>query len=283
MEHPYDETALRRCALAVSVLHDIDLAPVVDGLVLTSPTPVLVPWLQCHSALRGGEPESDGGRSRLADWLRVRRWLADRSVRDLADSARPVGMPVGAPQHPGPGWTRRAVLGGALDLGIGLLGLDPAQPDHVVVPPTDVLAAAGVDAAGWWPAAESYLESMGRRAAERLARDPTAPLRPMGDCDVVTLLGSGAFRSVLAGGPAGGMRAVAVPMRTRGWLDLSRIDPAFALAAAAATDAAQRGFSRPLLVTADEVVLPVPGGRPAEIVLRDRAIGARELRDVLYR
>jgi hypothetical protein len=73
-------------------------------------------------------------------------------------------------------------------------------------------------------------------------------------------------------------------MRTRGWLDLTRIDPAFALAAAAATDPEERGFPRGLLVTREEVVLVAPGGRPQEIVLRDPA--ARALphrRPVLYR
>jgi hypothetical protein len=58
-------------------------------------------------------------------------------------------------------------------------------------------------------------------------------------------------------------------MRRRGWLDLGRIDPAFAAAAAAATEAAERGFDRPLLVTADEVVMAPAGGEPGLIELRD--------------
>jgi hypothetical protein len=58
-------------------------------------------------------------------------------------------------------------------------------------------------------------------------------------------------------------------MRRRGWLNLGRIDPAFAAAAAAATPPAERGFDRPVLVTRDEVVMAPAGGRPAEIVLRD--------------
>jgi hypothetical protein len=79
------------------------------------------------------------------------------------------------------------------------------------------------------------------------------------------------------------MRAAAVPMRRRGWLDLSRIDPAFTIAAAAATDESDRGFSRPLLVTVEEVALSASGGRPAEIVLRDKAAASPHLRPVLYR
>jgi hypothetical protein len=79
------------------------------------------------------------------------------------------------------------------------------------------------------------------------------------------------------------MRAVAAPVRTRGWLDLARIDPAFALAAASIADPEQRGFERPVLVTAEEVVLVREGGRPAEIVLRDPAPDESWERDVLYR
>ena len=67
-----------------------------------------------------------------------------------------------------------------------------------------------------------------------------------------------------------GLRSAAVPMRRRGWLDLARIDPAFALAAAALTDPEERGFARPLLLTVDEVVHRRRGRRPAELALRER-------------
>jgi len=283
MQSRYDVLALRRCALAVSVCHDLDLFPDTDAVVLVGPPPVHASWQDCQRALGDADPESSRGRARLARWLLARRWVADRTTDQLAERARPVGMVVGAESHPGGGWARRRILGGALELGLGFLGLDPARPDGVVIPADGVLAAAGIDSAGWWPAESDYLERMGARATERWARDPAAALRPMGDCDVVTLLGSATLRSALAGGTAGGMRAIAVPMRTRGWLDLSRIDPAFALAAAAATEPAERGFDRPLLITADEVVLPTPGGRPAEIVLRDPAVRSGELREALYR
>ena len=118
-------------------------------------------------------------------------------------------------------------------------------------------------------------------AVVRWRRNPGHPLRPMGDCDVVSLLGSAVLRGALAG-DQGGMRAIAVPMRTRGWLDLRGIDPAFSLAAASLTDPADRGFNRPLLLTAEEVALVPEGGRPAEVVLRDAAPGHAQNRDVLY-
>jgi hypothetical protein len=105
----------------------------------------------------------------------------------------------------------------------------------------------------------------------------------MGDCDVITLLASAVFRGALCA-DAGGMRAVAAPMRNRGWLELSRIDSAFALSAAAITDDENRGFPRPILLTIDEVTIVPEGGRPAEIVLRDPvAADKRWLRDILYR
>ena len=129
--------------------------------------------------------------------------------------------------------------------------------------------------------ARDYLERMGALAAARLAGNPV--LRPIGDCDVVTLLGSRALREALCAHDGTGMRAAAVPMRRRGWLDLSRIDPAFTAAAAAATSPDERGFARPLLLTADEVALAPEGGRPAEIVLRDTAVESPHLRPVLFR
>jgi hypothetical protein len=104
----------------------------------------------------------------------------------------------------------------------------------------------------------------------------------MGDCDVVTLLGSWTFRAALTGGDAGGMRPLVVPMRTRGWVDLRRIDPAFGPAAAAATEAVDRGFPRPLLVTADEVSMVRSGGAPT-VALVDPAPAEGWQRALLYR
>ena len=105
----------------------------------------------------------------------------------------------------------------------------------------------------------------------------------MGDCDVVTLLASRAFRETLAGCDTSQMRAAAVPTRRRGWLDLSRTDPAFALAAASLADSEERGFERPLLITVDEVVMARPGGDPALQALRDGAAPDPVLPSVRYR
>lgn len=275
--------ALKRCALAVSLLLDIDAEPDDRGVVVRGVPEVHVPWRECRLALAGADPESDLGRRLLGRWLLRRRWLADHTYDDLAERARPVGLPAGHALHPGAGWVRRRVLGGALELGLGFLGIQPSQPDRVTLMPQPALDAAGLaDVAGaWWLRAEDYLERMGAMAAERFFRDRAAVLRPMGDCDVVTLLGSRTFRTALAG-EAGGMRPIVAPMRTRGWVDISRIDPAFGPAAAAATDAVDRGFPRPLLVTAEEVAMVRPGGAPA-IALNDPAPRDGWAKPVLYR
>jgi hypothetical protein len=273
---------LRRCALGVAVLHDLDVLPAIDGIVLTGTPTIEVSWAECRRALGGVEPETDDGRHRLARWLLLRRWLADRPLGDLAERARPFGTPVESPLHSGLDWVRRRVLGDALDLGFGFVGLDPTDPDRVLPVPQRLLESAGVKVDDWWPTAVVYLERMGAMAADRLVRNPQAPLRPMGDCDVVTLLGSLTLRLAIVEQVADGMRTVAVPMRTRGWLDLTRVDPAFSAAAARLTTAQDRGFPRPLLVTREEVAMVAEGGDVTGPVLRDAIAPVIDLRDVMY-
>ena len=273
---------LRRCALAVAVLHDLDILPGIDCLVLTGTPNVEVTWTECRRALGGVDPETDDGRHRLARWLRLRRWLADRPLGDLAERARPFGSPVESPLHSGLDWVRRRVLGDALDLGFGFVGLDPRDPDKVLPVPQRLLDSASISVDEWWPTAVVYLERMGQMATERMARNPNAPLRPMGDCDVVTLLGSMTFRTAIADGAADGMRTLAVPMRNRGWLDLARVDPAFSAAAARLTAVDDRGFSRPLLVTREELVLAAEGGDVVSLVDEDTVADVIDLRDVMY-
>ena len=277
-----EPTELRRCALAVAVLHDLDVLPAIDGIVLTGTPTLEVTWAECRRALGGVEPETDDGRHRLARWLLLRRWLAERPLGDLAERARPYGTPVESPLHSGLDWVRRRVLGDALDLGFGFVGLDPRDPDKVLPVPQRLLESAGVNVDDWWPTAVVYLERMGRMAAERMERNPKSPLRPMGDCDVVTLLGSMTLRAAMVDGVADGLRTVAVPMRNRGWLDLSRVDPAFSAAAARLTAPEDRGFSRPLLVTREEVALAAEGGDVVGSVLRDELATVIDLRDVMY-
>lgn len=278
---PPSAVALRRGVLAVSVLHDVDVEPGLDGVRLPGTPLVEVSWTACRRALAGHDPETDAGRTRLAQWLLARRWAADAGSARLTAALRPVGLPVDHLLHPGLGWVCERVLGDALDLGLGAVGLDRADPDRVVLVPTDVLDACGTDAGAAWVLAAAELERLGALAVDRLRRDGSGVLRPLGDADVLTLLGSRALRIALAA-EAGGMAAVVAPMRRRGWTRLGLVDPAFGPAAAAATDAVDRGFVRPLLLTADEVALVPAGGRPQELALRDPAVHTWE-RDVLYR
>lgn len=261
------QVALRRCVLAVSVIDEVDLLPSVSGVFLeTSCGGVELHWSEISQAIGAADPEQAAARLRLRTWFRLRRAIDER--RDLEQRARAVGLPVGHVLHPGPAWVRHRVHGGCLDVGLGFVGLLD-DPDEVVVVPEELLVAAECDARAWWPDQVFALEQTGRLAAARLHRDRTMPLRPFGDFDVVTLLASSAFRRELCKGDPIGWRSAAVPMRRRGWLDLGRIDPAFAAAAALATDPVERGFDRAVLVTAEEVVVIAAGGKAASHALLD--------------
>lgn len=313
-------TALRRVVLAASVVYEIDLTPRAYGLVLAGRTPVNVTWPQIARALDGAEPDTDLAVSRLAGWLRMRRRVADEGPARFAAQLSLVGLPVGHPLHPGPSWPCLRVLGGALDLGFGLpmADLEPAgqlpvtgqgdtraiascavapdagappaageaglEPDRLPVPmPPGVLPAEAADPARRWPEHLARLELMGSLEARRWRRDGEDVLRPMGGFDVVTLLGAASLRAELVSGHAGGLRAVAVPMRIRGWTRLSRLDPAFVPAAASASAPAERGFPRPVLVTAEEVTLARAGPGALHQALADPLPAEPWDRSVLYR
>jgi len=278
---PATAAQLRRGALAVSVLHDVDLEPNRQGIWLTQGRRVWVPWSECRTALRDADPESDTGRHRLARWLLARRWTADLGREELRERLRPLGLPVGHELHQGTGWMRSSVLGDALDLGLGAVGLDPDDPDAVVPLSRAALAAAKLDLLLSWDQARDYLERMGALAASRMAAKGEEALRPLGDCDVVTLLGARTLRASLAAS-CDGLATVVAPMRSRGWTRLKLVDPAFAPAAWLVTSEEERGFPRPVLVTAEEVVLAAEGGNPAQLVT-EQLTDRRWKRDVLYR
>lgn len=280
-------TALRRAVLAVALLDGGSLSEVetldIGVLIPRGPGawPLCVPWGEL--VLAGGEDSGavapDELKRRVARWMRLR--LHIEALFGTADSreaahtkvlslVRPRGVPVGHHVHPGAAWPRRRVLGGALDLGLALRGVDDdGRPDPELsgLLPHGVLAAAGIDVVEAYARADRYLADMAELAAERLLRDTSAVLRPLGDADVPTLLASPRFREVLLDGQ--GMRAAAIPTLRRGWLDLGRLDPAFVPAAAALTDPDERGFPRPVLVTADEVTLVREGGNIVRQSLAD--------------
>lgn len=248
-------TDLRQCVLAVCVLEDVDLAPTEGGVLLPGAggTDVLVPWSLVDIAVGTYDPLSPEARDAVSRLLRLTRELNARGDTDLRDLLRPVGLPRGHVLHPGRAWVRARVNGGALHLGLGLLGVD-GDPDAVTIPPRGLLDVLGVDRAAAWDRAWRYLEDMGAIAAQRMERDrPLAPIRPMGDCDALTLLGSAALRGALVEADGVGVRAVAAPMRSRAWVDPDHVDAVFVRTAAAATPREARGFDRPMLVTLEGV------------------------------
>jgi hypothetical protein len=154
------------------------------------------------------------------------------------------------------------VLGGLLDVGLGLLPPDGGLAAPV---PPSALPPGRLDVVRRWPALRYRVDAMAAVAVEQLAGGASGVLRPVGGADVLTLLSTRALRAHLATGDGTGLRAVAVPMRSRGWFDLARIDPAFVGAAATATAPEERGVVSPLLVTRDEVAVVSRPADPARL------------------
>ena len=270
---------LRRALLAVSVLDDLDLVPADDAVVMPVPGAARggqvleLPVAAASEVLGGWAPASLQARLRLRSWLRAHRALAaaPHPAALLRERVRALALPHDGAWHPGAAlagaWSRARVLGGALDVGLGVVGTDESGAAVPLWP--DLPAAAGLDQAGTdalWASAGEHALRMGALAAKRLSRDapPARPggtggvrmLRPVGGCDVPTLLATGPVRArVVADDPVGAV-VVSVPDRTRGWFGSGHVDPAFVAAAWSATEPAARGVASPLLVTADEVARP---------------------------
>ena len=276
-----DVLQLRRLVLAVSVLEDLDLEPADDSCVLCAPDRLFVPWDAVRGAIGPHHPDSRTAHRRLTEWLRLRALVAppgDRSV--LRPAARALALPPGHACHPGPEWVQERLLGGALECGVGLFGLLDERTVRAL--PPGIASTAGVDVAEWWPQLRRHADDMGFLAVQRLVRDGDSRqrvLRPVGGVDVPTLLVSAALRAHLSAGDGSGMRSLAVPMRTRGWFDLARIDPAFVGAAWSATPEDDRGLPVPLLVTADEVQTAPARGTVLD-ALRDPVLQDRRWDDV---
>ncbi len=259
---PFAPTALRRLALAVAVLYDVDLLPQDGGVLLTGPHEVRVSWATLSHVLeqadqagqpRAGEPSERTRLDMLACWLIARRALAGDDPQLVA-----LGIPADHESHPGAAWVRKVIPGGALCLGFGY------GPEHRPLPP-GVLEHAGIDAAKAWQRVRAELERLGTLAAERDRRQSQRAITPLGSADVVTLLGSASLRRELVA-EGNGMIALIVPLRTRGWRAAYISDPAYGPALAAAMPERERGFDRPLLVTAEEISEVRAGGDPARLL-----------------
>ncbi len=286
--------ALRSGVLAASLLHDLPLAVTELG-VRTGPSWddrerwCSVPWPVLDEALNGADPASTMGRLRLRDWLRARH-AADQS--DLRQRVVALALPRGHALHPGPTWGVEPIMGGVLDLGLGLrhplVDAAPRTPTETISPlPTSATADIGLNTGPWWAPVLAHRDEMARLAVDRLTRDGGSVLRPIGGCDVLTLLSSPILRRHLAQGDGTGMRAVGAPMRNRGWFDLARIDPAFVTAAAMATEPEDRGVLHPLFVTNDEICAAPAGNSVTDHALAALADPARSGdhfgREVFYR
>lgn len=279
---------LRRAVLAMAVLEDVDLTPRDDGVDLAAGGRLTWADVAVAAGPWADHPDHPVTRLRLRVAAHVVGVLAVGGPEPLLATCHAHAQPLaGAAMAGGPGWVREHVGGGTLGVGLGVSGLADLEGPYPLPPlpslrdPEHGALAARLDLR--WTEARSDLERLGGLAEARLRRDGAEGrplvLRPTGTADVPTLLASRRLRGWLAAGDGTGMRAVAVPVRDRGWFDLARIDPAYVRAAWAASEPLDRALDRPLLVTADDVAAPVASGDVLAGVLADPAgRGPRSLR-----
>ncbi len=247
---------LRQAALAVAVLDDVDVSVQDDGV--AGPTGWRLSWSDVELALGpwAGRPSHPVTRIRLGTLIRAVELYASGGAAALSRSVWVHVEPRGSALHPGDDWVIERVGSGPVEAGWGLG--DDCRP----LPPTPTIRGALGEAvtAGHldWSLRRAEVDRLARLLIERLDRDVAEHrepvLRPMAGVDVATLLLSRRLRTWLATLDGTGLAALAVPTRSRGWVDLRRIDPAFVTAAWHATDTAYRGFATALLVTADDVI-----------------------------
>lgn len=256
---------LRRSVLALAVLDDVDLEPRDDGVVLAAGGSL--DWDDVSAALGPWAvlPDHPVSRRRLRLAAEVAGVLALGGPDALLAMCHAHGEPVAtAAMGCGDGLAREQVPGGLLSIGLGVSDLAAVPGPHPLPHLPSLVGPLAARLQVRWTEVRDDLERLGGLVTERLLRDHREgrPLviRPMGTADVVTLLGSRRLRTALAQGDGTGMRALAVPVRDRGWFDLARIDPAYVGAAWNASEPLDRAFDRPVLITADAVAAPVRSG-----------------------
>lgn len=267
MQPPFSALDLRQGVLSVSVLDGIDLQPddagvrVADRSGASGRPGRLLPWTELAAVCGHRSPVGPAGRRRLGILLRLEARLAAHAdpAGWLRAAAVLLALPLGHVDHLGPRWAHRRLGGDALWLGLGI----PLPGEPVPVPiPASVLEARDLAWQDSWPHAVARVEHRSAVAAELFTRGDrdAGALRPVGGCDVLSLLIGAPLRTAMARADGTGMRAVAVPDRSRGWFDLARVDPAYVALAWQLTDEPARGLPRPVLVTRDVVALPPVGG-----------------------
>ncbi len=262
---PASRAELRRAVLALAVLDEVDLDPRDDGVDLAAGGSLTWEDVACALGPWAVLPDHPVTRRRLRLAAEVVGVVSLGGADSLLAACHAHGEPVEvAAMAGGDGWVRERVPGGLLGLGLGVSDLGAVTGPHPLppLPSLDGTLTARLDVR--WAEVREDLERLGGLVQERLRRDQREGrplvLRPMGTADVVTLLGSRRLRAALAQGDGTGMRAVAVPVRDRGWFDLGRIDPAYVGAAWTASEPLERAFDRPVLVTDDEVAAPLASG-----------------------
>ncbi len=254
-----DTPSLRQCVLAVSVLRDIDVTPSDAGVVIAGPRAAVVAWTAVRDAVGAHDPSGPTAQRRVETLLRLHRVASDlgpAAAERFRSAARVLALPPGHAEHPGAEWVQEPLAGNALDLGVAVLGLLGEMGQTTPVAPS-VLRSINADPKAWWPELREHAERMGSLSAARLTRDgDTGLIRPVGGCDVLSLLSSRALRQHLAQSDGSGLRVLAAPSRRRAWFNVSQIDPAFIQAAWSLTEDHERGMPIPLLITADTVTLP---------------------------
>ena len=265
---------LRREVLAVMLLDDSGLADLDlddDGVhARADSSSVFMSWpeLEVAANLHSISDTAHSIRRHIARWMRLRIHLSDCAAT-LGDSyanhvvtrVRPRALPADHALHPGSSWLVTRVLGGSTHSGLALRGFNDdglADSESAGLLPIKLLEYAAVPTEPAVTRAYQYVHDMAELAVDRHRHDPSAVMRSLGDADVPTLLTSPLYRHTVLDGQ--GMRSAAIPSRHRGWLDLGRLDPAFAVSAAALTDPDERGYTRPILITADEITMVKPGG-----------------------
>ena len=194
----------------------------------------------------------------VTDLLNAALW-ARQPLPVLEETLRVHAEPVGSLRAPaGDTWAVESVHGGALALGWGAPGVDPARPGRVVPIADLVWALAGVDVWAWWGAARARHERDGQLCALRWATGVFGKdeLQPVRNHDVVTLLGARSLRSAVTTRLRSKMVSVGCPTRSMAWLMHGEVDVPFVTLAFDASQPHEQAFSQPLLMTADEVALP---------------------------
>lgn len=191
----------------------------------------------------------------VTDLLNAAGW-ATQPLPMLEGLLRVHAEPVGSLNAPaGDTWAVEPVHGGAMALGWGAPGVDPALPDRVVPIPDVIWALAKVDVWAWWGVARARQERDGELCALRWAAGILGQdqLRPVRIHDVITLLGARSLRAALTTREGFPMVTVGCPTRSTAWLVHEEVDLSFVTLAFEASEPLEQAFSHPLLITRDEV------------------------------